>query len=90
LLTFFLIDETAQGLMDKRSASLIFDTPLEGCLTADAQTPERAIAYSETKIRQMLHEAGLALREPIFYGSWSGRQTTLTFQDLVVAVKPMP
>jgi hypothetical protein len=33
----------------------------------------------------MLTDAGFRVREPILYGSWSGRENTLSFQDVVVA-----
>jgi len=38
----------------------------------------------EKTVRAMMRD-GLAVREPIWFGRWSGRDEGLSFQDVVVA-----
>jgi len=40
-------------------------------------------------VRAMFAEAGLAIREPIRFGRWTGRPAGLSFQDIVLA-DPVP
>jgi len=49
----------------------------------DPQTPEHLVAQPENAVRGMAARQRLAIREPIHYGSWSGR-TGLSYQDIVV------
>ena len=85
MLTFFIMDETNQRLVQDGEASARFSIKLENCYTIDRRTPERAIAYTEVTIRNLFAEAGLRIKEPIRWGSWSGRANMLTFQDVVIA-----
>lgn len=87
MLNFFIIDDTARRLMAEGRAMLNFKFELQDCYTIDERTPERAIAYSETRILQFLQEAGLTLHTSILFGSWSGRSTMLDSQDVVVVNK---
>jgi SAM-dependent methyltransferase len=87
LVTFFLMnDESRRG---NRSGMSVFNfrdfSPQ--CSVVNMSDPEMAIAYDESYVRRQLRERGLALQEPIQYGSWSGRKDHLSFQDIVVAVK---
>jgi hypothetical protein len=62
-----------------------FDIDLTDFFTIDRQTPERAIAYSESQLLEFLREAGLCLVPPIHHGSWSDRpEECLGLQDVVV------
>lgn len=87
MLTFFMIDELARRLMGDNKASLNFDVNLMDCFTIDRQTPERAIAYSELQLIELLQEAKLSLIPPVYNGSWSGRSNTLDTQDVIVVKK---
>jgi SAM-dependent methyltransferase len=51
---------------------------------ADPTVPEAAVAYDEEWLRERLCVHGLRLREPIHYGSWTGRPG-VSFQDIIVA-----
>jgi SAM-dependent methyltransferase len=84
MLTFFIIDDVARRLMADGKASLNFDVDLADCFTIDEKTPERAIAYPESRIMALLREAGLVLVPPVYFGSWSGRPGMLDTQDLIV------
>ncbi|HXV42478.1 MAG TPA: class I SAM-dependent methyltransferase, partial [Anaerolineae bacterium] len=47
-------------------------------------TPESAVAYDETFLRQLLVQNGLELAEPVHYGAWSGRRDGLSYQDILL------
>jgi ubiquinone/menaquinone biosynthesis C-methylase UbiE len=91
LLTWFVLDETAQRDMTSGKGCLNFNVKLPRFSTIDRQTPERAIAYPEPHLLEFLQRARLALVPPIHYGSWSGRSADcLTMQDVVVVERAEP
>ena len=57
--------------------------------TSDLEHPESAIAYRESFVRSQYANCGLKICDPIHFGSWSGRDQHLDYQDIVVAEKPM-
>jgi SAM-dependent methyltransferase len=64
-----------------------FTKDLGGYWVVEGQTPEAAVAYTESDVRRAYRDAGLTIREPIVYGAWSGRadSTSDHSQDIVVA-----
>ena len=86
-LNFFIVDETTDELTTSGRSSLNFNVNLGDCYTIDAHTPERAIAYSEPQILNLLKETQLVLSSPVFYGSWSGRPGMLESQDVILVKK---
>ena len=84
MLTFYILDELALGLMRNGKASMSFNVNLPDCFTVDYRAPEIAIAYSESQLFELLQEANLNLVDPIYWGGWSGKTSTLDFQDVVV------
>ena len=84
LATFFLL---AQDAPPAEAAEFNF-VPLgeTGVMTTDLEVPEEALAYPEQRIRALVCEHGFTLREPIHFGSWSGRANARSFQDIVVLV----
>ncbi len=50
----------------------------------DPAAPEAAAAYDEGWVRERLTTHGLALREPIHWGTWAGG-AGISYQDLIVA-----
>ena len=83
LLTFFI----CEGTTGRPAAAMDFCHVQGEGLTIDPQTPERAMAFSEGWVRKAFDGAGLAIREPILYGNWSGRTDGADFQDMVLAVR---
>ncbi len=83
--TFFLLDEEARGRVRAGFDSQDFRYPLGPAWTVSPIEPEKAIAYPEEWVRELLAEHGLAVREPIHYGGWSGRTPSVAYQDMVVA-----
>lgn len=88
LLTFFLLTEEAEREVDAGRAALDFRHAVDGGATVDPRRPEEAIAYRPAGVREMLAEAGLAVREPIHPGAWANAPGGLTLQDIVVAHRP--
>jgi SAM-dependent methyltransferase len=87
-MTFFLLNQDSEAFLvaGRSTQNFIFD--LGDCKTVDESNPEAAIAYREDVMISLLEKAGLAIRQPIRYGSWSGRPEFLSYQDIVVATKP--
>lgn len=86
-ITYFLLTEASRGLIDRGESSLDFRHAIEGCLTTDPSAPEAALAYPEEGIREMYRRHGLRIEEPVYYGSWCGRGTGTTYQDVLIGVR---
>ena len=52
--------------------------------------PEIGLAYDETYVQSLYAQHGLKILDPIRYGAWCGRETYLSSQDIVIAVKDSP
>jgi len=88
LTTFFLLNDESSKLTKARKGTLNFEHEGPGYRTTDKKRPEAAIAYPEAFVRDLHAECGLALQEPIRYGSWCGRPQYLSFQDILISAKP--
>jgi ubiquinone/menaquinone biosynthesis C-methylase UbiE len=87
LITFFLLNEEARLPMSQHRSLLDFSTQGDGYRTISASSPEHAVAFEEQYITQLYNSHGLTIVDPIRYGSWSGREKSLSFQDIVIAQK---
>jgi SAM-dependent methyltransferase len=87
LLTFFLLNNESKMLMDAGSSTLIFAHEVGSCYTVDRSEPEIALAFEESMVRDLHESNGLMISEPILFGSWSGRDHFLSYQDIVLAQK---
>jgi SAM-dependent methyltransferase len=87
LTTYFILNPDTRRLADRGSSSIDFRYPIEGCLSCSQKIPESAIAYEETTGRELHERYGLPIRERIRYGSWSGREDSLSYQDIVLAAR---
>jgi ubiquinone/menaquinone biosynthesis C-methylase UbiE len=85
--TFFLLNAESQERIGSGRSSLDFRYPLDSCLTIDKRTPERAVGYQESAVREMLGRENMVVIEPVRYGSWSGKNGCLGYQDIVIARK---
>jgi ubiquinone/menaquinone biosynthesis C-methylase UbiE len=85
LLTFFALDEHAEGEIAAGRASFDFRHPIEGGFTTDPSQPEEAIAFPAEDLRAMLDEVGLEVQEPIRFGLWSNHPDGPAGQDIVIA-----
>ncbi|HEX4583080.1 MAG TPA: class I SAM-dependent methyltransferase [Acidobacteriaceae bacterium] len=86
-ITMFLLNEESQNFIQQGSSSQKFIYKLEGCVTTDPKNPEAALAFEESRVRELFARSGLSIREPIHYGAWCGRKKYLSGQDIVIATK---
>ena len=89
LATFFLLNEE-QATFAREGANALSFTHGQGAWRyVHEQSPESAVAYDETYVIDLLEQHGLKLKQPIFYGCWSGRKNGLSYQDvLLIERKP--
>jgi SAM-dependent methyltransferase len=85
--TFYLLNEQSRAALAAGSAAIQFPHEVEGVHVADPYVPENAVAFPEERVRAMLAERGLTVRDPIAYGTWSGRPDGISHQDMVIAVR---
>ena len=88
LSTFFMLNEESLCLIETDKRNPDFKYKRQGYWTSDRKRPEAAIAPPEEFVRDLHEKYGLALQEPLRYGSWCGRTDYLSFQDVAIAVKP--
>jgi SAM-dependent methyltransferase len=86
-ITYFLITPEVQALVERGVSTLPMREQPGGYSTIDRGTPEYDIAFPESAILALYGEVGLELTAPIQYGTWCGRATGLTYQDVLVAHK---
>ena len=86
-ITFFLLNEESKKLISESKSSMNFVFPIEHGMTADAVSPEVAVAFEEEYIRQKYNELGFTILDPIHYGNWCERTSDVGFQDIVMATK---
>jgi SAM-dependent methyltransferase len=82
--TFFLLNERQQALAKHGRNDIDFKYGPGPYRVRDESIPESAVAYKETYLRQSLLKCGLALHEPVHYGTWSGREDGLSYQDILL------
>jgi ubiquinone/menaquinone biosynthesis C-methylase UbiE len=86
-ISYFLLNHEATRATESGIAKLHFSAPLDQGLSTNASSPEDAVAFQESFVRELYRQNQLRILEPIHYGSWSGRPTDVGYQDLIVAVK---
>ena|ERR1022692_4734936 len=87
LITFFVLNRESLGLIQEGKSTIDFKYGKGICLYKDKKMPEDAIAYEEQYIRNLYSKRGFKIVEPLHYGSWCGRGSFLSYQDIVVAEK---
>ena len=91
LTTFFLLNAESRDLMPKKARfGLNFKYRSRHGRTLNLFRPEIAVAYDETYVQSLYAQHELRILEPIHYGAWCGRETYLSSQDIVIAVKDSP
>jgi len=83
-ITFFLINAESLAQIEKGESKLIFKKE-NNYWSTDPLLPESAIAYNENFILNLLQKHSLKLIPPIYYGSWCGRKSYLSYQDILIA-----
>jgi hypothetical protein len=87
LITYFLLNEESAALIREGKSRIAFVPMTDTLHVRDRDVPEDATAFPEAWVRAAYERVGLEIREPVRYGSWSGRRESLSFQDIVVAEK---
>jgi SAM-dependent methyltransferase len=84
--TFFLLDDEARLNLENGRASIDFRFERPGYRTMNKRIPEAAVAYEESDVRQTFERNGLQIGA-VRYGVWSGRDSAVGWQDVVVATR---
>ena len=87
LITFFLLNQESLSRIDKKQSRLDFKYKFGDYRIVDNNKPENAISYDENFVRTLYEKYALKIVEPIQYGEWRGRESFLSFQDIIVSVK---
>jgi hypothetical protein len=82
-----LLNQEATELIHSGRSSLPLTNGFDGFYVVDPNFPETTVGFPEHGYRQWIEDAGLLLEPPIHYGSWCGRGTALSYQDIVI-LKP--
>ena len=89
-LTFFLLNDTQQALAVAGQNCIDFKYGSGPYRLRDEAVPESAVAYDETFLRRLLVQYGLEISEPVHYGTWSGREDGLSYQDILLVHSQRP
>ncbi len=84
LATFFLLNPDQAALAERGKNALAFEHGAEQWRFVDPALPERAVAYREDDVLEMLQRSGLTLAAAPYYGTWTGRLNGLSFQDILL------
>ncbi len=87
LVTFFLLNAESLTLMPTDLSNVDFSHDAGTYRTTDPANPETAVAYDQRTIEALYRRLGLSIAWPIHLGAWCGRQETVDWQDIIVAVK---
>lgn len=79
--------DEVRGFIEAGSSTQNFILDMDGYYTTSLETAEIAIAFRNEYIRNLFPKFGLTISQPIQYGSWCGRQSFLSYQDIVIATK---
>jgi len=87
LASFFLLNQSSVALMRAHKSTVDLNISLGSCWVADARDPEAVTGYKEDFVRALYDKYNLEIKERVHYGAWCGRETFLSYQDLIVASK---
>jgi SAM-dependent methyltransferase len=88
-ITWYLLDEFAREQIRTKKSHQPFGHDFGDFLSVSAKSPENALAYPVATVREYYVRHGLVIDEPLLFGEWSGRENSLTWQDVVNAHKPL-
>ena len=87
LLTFFILNEESEGLIRSAPDALQFEHCMQGYKTINIKIPEKAVAYDELYLSNLLKKNQISIVQPIHYGYWCKREQCLTYQDIIIGEK---
>jgi len=85
LSTWLLLNPTQADLAAQGKSDIDLAHVRDGYRIRDRALPESAVGVDEDRVRAIFAGAGLAVADPIRYGTWSGRADGLSYQDLILA-----
>lgn len=83
-MTIFLLNDESLDLIHRGQGSIPLLHEMDGCRVLDPQFPETAVGIPEADFAVSCNSAGLNLLQPIHYGSWCGRKSYMSYQDILV------
>ncbi|GAF13255.1 methyltransferase [Bacillus sp. JCM 19046] len=86
LMTFFIVNEESAQLIHAGQSSQPFFHANGISLVVLPDAPNAAVAYPEDWVSALLTRHGLK-QESIHYGSWCGRTTFTSYQDIIIVEK---
>lgn len=87
LVTYFIFNRESSDLIGAGRSKIDFKSVTSEFYVMDKDVPEDATCFTEEYIRKSYERFGIRIEEPIRYGSWCGREKSLSYQDIVVASK---
>lgn len=87
LITYYILNETSLNNIKESKGTYNFKFEIDDYRVEDMFNPLYQIAFKESFIRDWYSRFNLVIQEPIYYGSWSGRQDYLSFQDIIIGKK---
>ena len=85
--TFLLLNSSPLESVYEKKNKITFEKNEENFSVMYKDVPEHTIAYKENFIRSIYENHGMIIMEPIKFGSWSGRDEFLSFQDIIISIK---
>ncbi len=86
-ITYFIINQESLACIRQEKSIFKFVYRGGGYYSTSRYAPEKALAYDETYIRTLYNRYGLTIKEPIYFAKWSGRETGIRGQDVILAIK---
>jgi ubiquinone/menaquinone biosynthesis C-methylase UbiE len=86
LVTYFLLTEQSLTALASGESTMDFKHSLTNCRVVLSEMPEYAVAFDQAWLEEVYPRIRLRIGR-LDYGSWYGRKGSLSFQDLVLAVK---
>lgn len=85
LASFFLLNPKSLQAIAKKRTNFRFRHRFGPCRAADPQTPEKAVAFDEDYVLDLMSRLGFQLYQPVQYGSWPTTRSSLITQDFIAA-----
>jgi SAM-dependent methyltransferase len=84
LATIFLMNPESQELIRRGRSSLNLVPYSDDCCVVDARFPETAVGISQSAFLRWCEQSRLNAKPPIHYGSWCGRESHMSYQDIIL------
>lgn len=84
LCTYYLINDISKEQIKNHLGTYNFEYSKADYYIEDLKDPLYQIAFKEPFIKLLYADCNLDI-EAVYYGSWSGRQDFLSFQDIIIA-----